>query len=87
MIKLSELQQDIINKMANGWELGRAVTLDGRYWLQKGKLCEGGEVVYVNKRTAYALYKKGLIEWELSGNVNRAALTQLGIEQANKESK
>jgi len=61
-MKLSKLQQEVIDLMNNGWELGRDVTYNGRCWMQKGGLGCGGNTKKVGHNTVHALYRKGLIE-------------------------
>ena len=59
-MKLSKVQQDVIGKMKNGWELG-CYSMGGCN-LQKGGLGYGGEVQGVNHSTVSSLYKKGLLK-------------------------
>ena len=61
-MKLSKTQQHVIDLMESGWELGCSTTMDGRCWLQKGGLGQGGETEDVRHNTVHALYKRGLIE-------------------------
>lgn len=59
-MKLSRVQQDVIDKMRNGWELG-CYSMSGCR-LQKGGLGKGGETQIVSHSTVHSLYKKGLIQ-------------------------
>jgi hypothetical protein len=60
-VKLTKAQQEVIDLMRQGWELGVSTTADGRWWLQKGGLGRGGETNNVNANTAHALLRAGLI--------------------------
>lgn len=61
-MKLSKAQQEILDLMNNGWELGKYGGLEPKYSIQKGGLGRGGESKIINYRTILALYKKGLIK-------------------------
>lgn len=61
-IKLSKLQQDVIDKLREGWELGLSMTMDGGAWMQKDGLGRGGESMNVKKNTFFALRDKGIIK-------------------------
>lgn len=61
-MKLSMAQQEIIDKMSNGWELGFAESFNCRFWLQKGGCGKGGETKGVRSTTVASLQGKGLIE-------------------------
>jgi len=64
-MKLSKLQQLVIDKMNDGWELGSSASYrgsSGSCWLQKGKLGHGGESINVNRATLYSLLKRKLIK-------------------------
>ena len=63
MRKLSEAQQDVLDKMRSGWELGRSERGrdDARYWMQQGGLGRGGQTQNVSYATVRALLKLGLI--------------------------
>ena len=62
-MKLTAKQQDILDKMANGWELGyHAFGPDGWHCIQQGRLGYGGESHSVNANTVQALYRRGLIK-------------------------
>lgn len=54
-------QEQIIQHMKDGWELGCAVLNKNRYWLQKPRLCCGGETKKVNANTAIAMLNSGKI--------------------------
>lgn len=63
-MKLSESQFFVIEKMQQGWELGKTkyTSLNGSHcWLQKGYLGCGGETIKVSVTTFNSLVKKELI--------------------------
>ena len=60
--KLSKPQQEVIDLMRDGWELGTSMIMDSRSWLQKGGCGRGGDTKEVNASTKHALYVRGLIE-------------------------
>ena len=62
MRKLTPLQQEIIDLMKDGWELGTAMGLNPRSWLQKGGLGKGGESKEIKSGTVHALAYLGYIE-------------------------
>ena len=65
MTKLSSLQQLVIDKMNNGWELGSSAGLgsySGSCWLQYGKLGYGGESIRVSHTTLDSLLRRKLIK-------------------------
>ena len=57
--KLSKVQQGVIDKMNNGWELG-CYSMGGCA-LQKGGLGYGGETERVSRATVSSLYRKRCI--------------------------
>ncbi len=60
---LSKAQQNIIDKMNNGWCLGTTQMIRrSRSWLQKDGLGHGGSSENVSIATIYALLKKGLLK-------------------------
>ena len=61
MKKLSKTQQEVVNLINDGWELGMQTGLTGRYWIQKGGLCCGGESKNISSATVHALEREGLI--------------------------
>jgi len=61
-MKLTEKQQQVIDLMQDGWQLGRDNHNNGRSWLQKGGIGHGGESVSVSRSTVDSLEKKGLIK-------------------------
>jgi len=65
--KLSKAQQDVIDKLKSGWELGKGTSSQGYWWLQYGKLGHGDKAVDVNTNTAYSLMNRGLIEQKRYG--------------------
>jgi len=64
MPRPTKSQLVILRLMANGWELGYSSSsfAGNYYWIQKGGLGRDGEAKNVHFRTAYSLYKNGLIE-------------------------
>lgn len=61
-MKLTKLQQEVIDYMKKGWELGSSTAISSRSWLQKDGLGRGGETRNVNGNTVSALCEKGLIQ-------------------------
>ncbi len=74
-MKLSKPQQNIIDKMANGWELGWSHSFLVRCWLQKGGIGAGGQSEDVSDRSVSALFKQGLIKQ--AGRKNGAMIFEL----------
>lgn len=64
-MKLSTAQQDVVNRMRDGWELGAPMTPDGGVWLQQGGLGKGGNSKQVHANTFNSLYQKGIIKQAL----------------------
>ncbi len=62
MRKLTSLQQEIMDLIAQGWELGSSAGLGGRCWIQKGGLSKGGESKNVSSSTVHTLEYLGYIE-------------------------
>ncbi len=63
MRKLTPIQQEVIDLINQGWELGSSITLDGRCWIQKGGLGRGGgESKKVSSSTVRTLEYLGYIE-------------------------
>ena len=63
MKKLSKNQQDVVDLLKAGWELGSSHTrLGGNCWLQKNGICRGGQSKNISKATLRALKKKGIIK-------------------------
>ena len=60
-MKLSKAQQEVVNLLSDGWEIGHSLTFDGRFWIQKGGAGRGGESKNLNANTACALIKAGII--------------------------
>jgi hypothetical protein len=56
--------EEIITLMKEDWELGFSSggVENGRYWLQKGGLCRGGDTIDVHSKTIDKLEKENLIE-------------------------
>lgn len=68
MKKLNKAQQDILDKIRSGWELGRYESVGGiTFAIQRGGLGRDGEVHPVNIRTAYALIEAGVVEFCAAG--------------------
>lgn len=61
-MKPSKAQQEILDLMANGWELGLCHGLAPRYWLQKGGLGKGGEIKNIRSAVPCKLVDLGLIK-------------------------
>lgn len=62
MAKLSKVQVEVLEKMANGWKLGRSASIiNSRAWLQNGGCGRGGESLKVSSATLKALMNAGLI--------------------------
>jgi hypothetical protein len=57
--------EEIIKLMKQDWELGHSSggMTRGRYWLQKGGLCKGGDTIDVHSKTLDKLQKENLIEY------------------------
>lgn len=62
MRKLTPIQQEVIDLMNRGWELGADLSVSGRCWLQKGGLGKGGKSKNVNSSTVRTLEYLGYIE-------------------------
>jgi hypothetical protein len=60
-MKLSKTQQEIVDRLNNGWELGAMSDMSGRCWIQKPGLGRGGESHNVSSATIHALVKKGVL--------------------------
>ena len=76
-MKLSRTQQEIVDLLGAGWEIGWSRTLDGGVWIQNGGAGRGGESRKVNGSTARALVKMGKIQCvENSYPTARYRLTQ-----------
>ena len=61
-MKLSKAQQEVWDKINNGWELGRATGFHSYSMIQKGGIGKGGESIKIRTSTVFALVGKGLIE-------------------------
>ena len=62
MNKLSQRQQEVLDLMNAGWELGLDIAFHGQPWLQKGGLGRGGDSKRISHATLFALHKRGLIK-------------------------
>ena len=65
VMKLSKKQQEVIDLMNNGWELGQTTGYSSRTWLQKGGIGRGGEAKTISSSTLLALHKKRVIKLRL----------------------
>jgi hypothetical protein len=61
-VTLTPSQQRVVDRMREGWELGKGMGGDGSFWLQRNGLGRGGENETVHASTAHALYTRGVIE-------------------------
>ena len=61
MKPLSKTMERVLTRMANGWELGTAMTMRGRVWLQQGGCGRGGKSETVSSATLSALENRQLI--------------------------
>ena len=61
-MKLSKAQQEVVDLMREGWELGVSTDFTGRCWLQKGGCGKGGETKDVRSTTVGALREAGVIK-------------------------
>jgi len=74
--KLTDKQQQVLNDMKQGWELGYSTSITcQRYWLQFGGIGKGGRDKTVNKATVHALERKGLIKRHYDFPVARYEIT------------
>lgn len=62
MRKLTPIQQEVIDLIKQGWELGTSTDLSGFSRLQKGGLGKGGETKHVKSSTVHTLEYLGYIE-------------------------
>lgn len=60
--KPTQYQQDILDKMRNGWELGQDHGISGRCRIQQGGLGKGRKTEDVRFTTVASLLDKGFIE-------------------------
>lgn len=78
MAKLSPVQQEVINLMANGWELN--IIFNAWVQIQKGSETKG-----VNLNAFRALLKRGLVQvLEESFLIEKCGLTEAGKAQAER---
>ena len=61
-------QDEVIDKLGKGWQLGHDVTIDGRWWMQRGQLGHGGPTREVNASSASALVRRGKIRAFTAGS-------------------
>jgi len=84
-MKLSPAQEEVLNLMANGWELGQSTTYDGRSWLQQGGVGKGGKSKTISANTIHALFKRKLIHSKKYRFPHRTyTLTELGRDTVKK---
>ncbi len=62
MRKLTDTQQEVLDLINDGWELGSDVTMSGGYWLQKEGIGRGGETKVVSSSTVRTLEYLSYIE-------------------------
>jgi hypothetical protein len=55
-------QDEILKLLREGWAIGLSGGQHASWWMQKNGLGRGGEHRDVHSASAFALYKKGLIE-------------------------
>ena len=60
-MKLSKIQQEVIDLMRDGWELGQSKGFHESTWLQQGGCGKGGPTKKISSATLTALYDRGLI--------------------------
>ena len=58
---LSKAQQEVVDLLTDGWDLGVSMSMDGLCWLQRGGIGRGGASKTVSKATVSALCRKGVI--------------------------
>lgn len=85
-MKLSKRQQEVLDLMIAGWELGKDMSAQGSAWLQKDGLGKGGAIVRVRQNTFYSLCRLALIKvtWERFP-IKRYGLTEAGKLLANND--
>lgn len=54
-------QSEILRLISDGWELGSSSAGSTHQWLQKGGLCNGGDMVNVHASSLRSLLRKNLI--------------------------
>ena len=76
MEKLTEVQQEVIDLMKAGWELGQneSGAMNKRSWLQKDGLGRGGESKKISSATVQALILKKVIKKNYKFPVSRFEL-------------
>lgn len=62
MRKLTPTQQEVMDLINQGWELGSSSGIDGGCWIQKGGLGKGGKSKPVSSSTVHTLEYLGYIE-------------------------
>ena len=66
-MKISPLQQHIINRLEEGWSLGFGSGISPRVWLQRDGVGRGGPTEDVNKGSFFALLRRGVIHQTKDG--------------------
>ena len=61
-MKLSKVQQNVLDKMRDGWELGMSHSFGVNCWLQKDGIGKGGESEDIRYSTLSVLFQKKLIK-------------------------
>lgn len=77
-MKLTSKQQEVLDMMASGWELGSSTTTDGHAWIQQGGIGKGGKSKNVHTGTVQALYDRKLITQKYGFPASTYTLTDLG---------
>jgi len=87
--RLTPLMRDVLGKLADGWELGHALTRNLSFtWLQDGGLGKGGEMRQISTRTFHALFNRGYIyQLDTSWHVEGYWLTEEGEDAVRVEEK
>lgn len=67
LMKLSKRQQEVLDAMVKGWEMGHNGGINSRVWLQRNGCGRGGPTMAVNLSTFYALYQRKLIKVKKEG--------------------
>jgi hypothetical protein len=62
MITVTKIQRDVLEKMADGWELGEDMGMTGGCDIQQGGQGKGGVSIKLRTDTAWLLWRKGLID-------------------------
>ena len=84
---IGKRQQEILQLMLDGWELGQSLNLHSSFWLQKGGLGKGGEAKHnISPDVCFTLYKKGYIRTKYRKFPREAfELTELGKHELRRK--